>query len=318
MRDACFLGIDTSNYTTSIGLVDEEGNILANIKRPLPVAEGARGLRQSDALFAHTKNLPDAMNELKSVLGERNVVAVGYSSRPRNVDGSYMPCFLAGSAAAHTASAALQVPLYTFSHQCGHMMAAVRSAERYDLLDGQPFCAFHVSGGTTEALWVHAVGGGFEAKIIGGTKDLAAGQVIDRVGVALGLSFPCGPQLEKLALQNTKKISRRKIPVRNGYVNLSGLENLALTLYRETQDAAHTAAFVLAYLAEALALIAEECRIAYGDVPLLFAGGVMCNSIIKERLSSFSDIAFAEPLLSADNAVGIACLAARSFLAEQK
>ena len=318
MRDTCFLGIDTSNYTTSIGLVDADGDILANIKRPLPVAEGARGLRQSDALFAHTKNLPDAMDELKSVLGDRKIAAIGYSARPRNVEGSYMPCFLAGSAAAHTASAALRVPLYTFSHQCGHMMAAIRSSERYDLLEGRPFCAFHVSGGTTEALCVQAVKEGFRAEIIGGTKDLAAGQVVDRVGVALGLPFPCGPHLEKLALQNKKKVPHRKVPAQKGYVNLSGLENLALSLYRDTQDASYTAAFVLSYLAEALLLIAEECRAAQGNVPLLFAGGVMCNSIIKERLSSLSDIAFAEPRLSADNAVGVACLTARSFLEEHK
>ncbi|MBQ8858238.1 MAG: peptidase M22 [Clostridia bacterium] len=317
MRDICFLGIDTSNYTTSIGLVDGCGDILANIKRPLPVAEGARGLRQSDALFAHTKNLPDAMNELKEMLGERKIVAVGCSSRPRNVVGSYMPCFLAGEATAHTASAVLQVPLYTFSHQCGHMMAAIRSSGRYDLLEGRPFCAFHVSGGTTEALCVRAVENGFQAEIVGGTKDLAAGQVIDRVGVALGLSFPCGPQLEQLALQNKKKLPHRKIPLQNGYVNFSGLENLALLLYRETQDAPYTAAFVLSYLAEALFLMAGECRTAHGNVPLLFAGGVMCNSIIKERLSSLPDIAFAEPFLSADNAVGVACLTARCFLAER-
>ena len=64
LEKALFLGIDTSNYTTSAALADGDGNIIVNLKRLLPVKEGERGLRQSDALFAHTKNLPLIMGEL--------------------------------------------------------------------------------------------------------------------------------------------------------------------------------------------------------------------------------------------------------------
>ena len=313
MKDNYILGIDTSNYTTSVGLVTTDGEVVANIKRPLPVGEGARGLRQADALFAHTKNLPSAMEELHAVLAGRSIAAIGVSSRPRNVDGSYMPCFLAGVAAANSCAAVSHAPLYTFSHQCGHVMAAVHSSGREDLLDGTPFGAFHVSGGTTELLRVRAVENGFSSEILGGTKDLNAGQIIDRIGVALGLKFPCGPELEKLALQNTNKVPRRKPSLDGCYANLSGLENMALRLYQETRDTCLVAAFVLEHIGQALLGMAKAYIAVYGEQPIIFAGGVMCNSLIRRILSAELDAAYAEPLLSADNAVGIALLAARRY-----
>lgn len=307
------LGIDTSNYTTSVGIVTRGGEVIANIKRPLPVAAGARGLRQSDALFAHTKNLPSAMEEAAAILRDGDVVAVGVSTRPRNADGSYMPCFLAGVAAAETAAAVASAPLYRFSHQCGHLMAAISSGGRCEELLSRPFGAFHVSGGTTDLLRVRAVENGFLCERVGGARDLHAGQVIDRVGVALGLPFPCGPALEVLAAKNDKKVPRRKISADGCYINLSGLENMALDLYRTTEDAPLCAAFVLDFLGNSLAAMAGAYLAAYGPSPLLFAGGVMCNAYLRARLAGVCDAIFAAPALSCDNAVGIAQLAARSL-----
>lgn len=318
MRDNYILGIDTSNYTTSVGLVDLSGAVVANIKRPLPVREGERGLRQSDALFAHVKNLPSAMQELREVIGEGRLLAVGVSSRPRNLDGSYMPCFLAGVAAAESVAATAGIPLYTFSHQCGHVMAALLSCENTDLQSAPAFGAFHVSGGTTEVLSVRVAENGFLADHVGGTKDLNAGQIIDRVGVALGLTFPCGPALEKLALTYEGKVPKRKPCLDGCFVNLSGLENMALDLYRKTNDRAQVAAFVLHHLADALCGMARAYTEAHGEGTILFAGGVMCNSIIRKKLLAETDAAFATPLLSADNAVGIAALAAKAYRKEMK
>lgn len=315
MPTECFLGIDTSNYTTSVGLVDKSGEVLANIKRPLPVGEGERGLRQSDALFAHVKNLPSAMQELAGIMDGRSIMAIGVSGRPRNVEGSYMPCFLGGVAAAQSAAAVHGVPFYTFSHQCGHLMAAVHSSGRYDLLE-HPFGAFHVSGGTTELVRAEKAKGGFCVSCVGGAKDLHAGQAVDRIGVAMGLSFPCGPALEVLALQNTKKIPRKRVAQDGCYVNLSGLENMALKLYRETGDAPLTAAFVFDFLGNALVAMAKAYQALYGEGTMLFAGGVMSNTILRARIESELDAAFATPALSADNAVGIALLTAMAHAAE--
>lgn len=308
MKPEFFLGIDTSNYTTSAALVDADGRVVANCKRPLPVAEGARGLRQSDAVFAHVKNLPSLMEEIREFLGGNLPVAIGVSEAPRRAEGSYMPCFLSGVAAAEAASAVAGVPLYRFSHQCGHLAAALLSSDRLSLLQ-RPFGAFHVSGGTTEVLHVSSFSSrGFSVELMGGTADLNAGQLVDRVGVMLGLSFPAGPALERLAAECSKRIPRPHISVRGLTANLSGLENQAERMWRETGDGALVAAYTLDCIAETLAALTKALLDKCGDLPIVYAGGVMCNKRIRARLSPLGDTAFAEPALSADNAAGIALL----------
>ena len=191
-----FCGIDTSNYTTSAALCDENGKIVANIKIPLPVKEGERGLRQSDAVFAHIKNLPDITQKLKEAIGGEKLAAVAVSSKPRDAEDSYMPCFLSGVSAAGMLAVGADVKLYQTSHQQGHIMAAYATsgAESADVFENYgSFIAFHVSGGTTECVMVSKGDDAFEIKLLGGTADLNAGQAIDRIGVALGLKFPCGP-----------------------------------------------------------------------------------------------------------------------------
>ena len=313
MRSGVIIGIDTSNYTTSYAIIDVEGNLVANLKRPLPVKAGECGLRQSDAVFAHVKNLPELAGEAAEILKGRDILAIGVSRRPRNIDGSYMPCFLSGVAVAENLSAALDVPLYGFSHQCGHIMASVFSSGRSDLLDN-PFAAYHVSGGTTELVSVSYRGDGFESALVGGTADLNAGQIIDRIGVRMGLPFPSGRYIEELALSNQTRVPQRKPSVKGMQANLSGLENLAIKLYEETSDKALTAAFVLDYIGRAIEMTCDAFIAERGALPFVFAGGVMCNSIIRSRLSKKFDASFADPAMSADNAVGIAELARRSHL----
>lgn len=316
MNEVCFLGFDTSNYTTSAAIVDGEDRVIANLKQPLSVADGEHGLRQSDAVFQHVKNLPLLAERLAPFLAGKTLLAVGVSERPRDRDGSYMPCFLAGVAAATNAAAVAGLPLYRFSHQSGHLTAAIVSARRPDLF-GRPFYAYHVSGGTTELLAVEPGENGFSSEIVGGTRDLNAGQAIDRIGVALGVPFPAGPGLEKLALSYTGKIPRKKPAVSDGYVNLSGLENLALGLYRETNDKERVAAFVFSYLSEAIITMTEQVFERSGARELLCAGGVMSSTILKDTIKKRFSASFAEPALSSDNAVGIAALAARAYRRER-
>lgn len=316
MSNKVIVGIDTSNYTTSVAVIGLDGELIANLKRPLPVKTGECGLRQSDAVFAHVKNTPSIMQEMGEVLKGYIPVAVGVSEKPRNVEGSYMPCFLVGVGLAESISAASDIPIYRFSHQCGHLTAALYSSKSFELFDRE-FCAFHVSGGTTEMLRVSPVGNGFRAEIVGATADLNAGQAIDRVGVMMGLSFPAGRELEALALQNTKKIPSASPKLRDLKINLSGLQNMAERMYEESGDKAHVAAFVLAYIERGLSLLADKYIELYGDTPIVFAGGVMSNSIIKCSLAKKYDARFAEPALSADNAVGIAYLGLRNYLSER-
>ena len=303
---SCYIGIDTSNYTTSVAVVDQGGCVLANLKAPLPVKPGERGLRQSDALFAHTKNLPGLMDQLREILhpdGQEplRVVGVGYSARPRNVQGSYMPCFLAGVSAARTLAAALNVPTVELSHQDGHVMAAMYAAGATDMLLQTPFIAFHVSGGTTEMLHVTPQEGGFSIRLLGQSLDLHAGQAVDRIGVAMGMQFPAGPAMEQAAAAYDGKVPKPRISVKGCDCHLSGLENLALALYRDTGDASLTAAYTLDFIAASLVAMCTAAKAACGDLPVLFAGGVMSNRRIQRAIAAhFPDAYFATPAFSAD------------------
>ena len=314
MTSTCFVGIDTSNYTTSAAVCTREGEVIANIKAPLPVKDGECGLRQSDAVFAHVRNLPGVMQELRRAVCGRTVLAVGCSVRPREAEGSYMPCFLVGRAAAEAFAAAIDAPVYEFSHQDGHIMAAVYSSGAEQSLLAAPFAAFHVSGGTTEVLHVSPRENGFAVKLVGETADLNAGQAIDRVGVMMGLQFPCGKEMECLADAFGGKIPKPRVSVKNGNCNLSGLQNLAEKLWRESGDRGAVSAFVLEFIGETLRRMTEQLDETYPNLPIVYAGGVMSNRRLQAKLGARSNTFFAEPAFSADNAAGIALLCKKHFL----
>ena len=310
-----FLGIDTSNYTTSAAICNQDGKVVLNLKKLLPVKEGERGLRQSDALFAHTKNLPEIMAGLGELLKaevDGKIVAVGCSATPRSVEGSYMPCFLSGVAAAESICAVLGCEKHQFSHQDGHIMAALYSSGKTELLDAKErFAAFHVSGGTTELLLVTPTEDGMQIELIGGTQDMNAGQAIDRTGVMMGLKFPCGREMESLCADVPYMKSR--VSVNGLECNLSGLENLAAKKYRESEDKAITSAFCFDFIADTLYKLTENLREQYNNIPVIFAGGVMSNKRIAKRLSALGNVYFSEPEFSADNAAGIALLTRRKY-----
>ena len=312
----CYVGIDTSNYTTSAAFCDEEGRVIANLKIPLPVKEGNRGLRQSDAVFEHVRNLPALMERLKTEISGYSAVAVGVSATPRDVEGSYMPCFLSGKAAAYAFSSAANIPVYEFSHQNGHVYAAIYSSGMSDyLLSQDRFLAFHVSGGTTELLLVEPTkkAGDIKVTLIGQTDDINAGQAIDRVGVSMGLDFPAGRAMEALAADYVGKIPRYKVTVRDGACSLSGVENIASKLYAENGDKKRVAAFVFDFVERTLCEMGKWATEKYGNMPVLFAGGVMSNRLMRKGLSENFEAYFSEPEFSADNAAGIALLCRRKF-----
>ncbi|MBO5305929.1 MAG: peptidase M22 [Clostridia bacterium] len=313
MREPCFLGIDTSNYTTSLAFCERGGKIIANLKLPLPVKEGERGLRQSDAVFLHTKNLPMLFESAKQYFDAYQPIAVGVSAYPRTVEGSYMPCFLAGVATAKALAVAQGIPCFEFSHQNGHIMAALLSSGAADALFGKEFAAFHVSGGTTEVLLVRPNGNDFLCEIIGGALDINAGQAIDRVGVSLGLSFPCGAALEKWALSYEGKIPRRALSVKDGFCNLSGLENVALDMQKAGEPKEKIAAFVLDFVGRTLVALTDSVCEKYPNIPIVYSGGVMSCSILGKMLAGEHRY-FAEPAFSSDNAAGIAALTRRAYL----
>ena len=302
------LGFDTSNYTTSVAAFDGVGG--KNCSRLLDVKPGELGLRQSDALFAHIKRLPELVDALCASVNIGNVTAIGVSTRPRAVEGSYMPCFLAGESVARSAAHLLSVPLFTVSHQQGHIAAAALSAGKLDLLDGE-FLAWHLSGGTSELLHVKCGADGLpDCTCIGGTTDLAAGQLLDRAGNLLGLPFPSGGALDALAL-TAEPEKGFKPKVNECKFSLSGMQNQVENKFK-TAEPKQMARFALETVANAVIKATEQAREQY-HCPILCAGGVMASQIIRARMNKRfgGEVSFAEPTLSGDNAVGVAVLAAK-------
>ena len=302
------LGIDTSNYATSLAVFDTDaGEVVCDCKKFLPVKKGQLGLRQSDALFHHTAALPAMLAELGARADLTQVRAVGVSARPRPVEGSYMPCFLAGWSQASCLAKILNVPLYEFSHQQGHIAASLWSAGRLELMQ-TPHLAWHLSGGTTELLLVTPDGKTVRAEKLGGTSDISAGQLIDRTGKLLGLPFPAGKAVDALSRESDCK-ERYRVKLNGLEFSFSGIQNKAETFYSDTQSAADTARFVMNCIVSCIADATRTALAQYPGLPVVFSGGVASNSMLRERMREFAPV-FAEPQYSTDNAMGIAVLTA--------
>lgn len=300
------VGFDTSNYTTSVAVFD--GLRGENCSQLLPVKPGELGLRQSDAVFHHTKSLPALCGRLFSHIDPASVTAVGVSTRPREVAGSYMPCFLVGYSHACLLADALHVPLVTCSHQQGHIAAALFSAGRLELLSA-PLLCWHLSGGTTELLLAEPAGSSVCCTAIGGTTDISAGQLIDRTGQVLGLPFPSGRALDTLCAESSAR-EHFRVRCKNAYFSLSGMEN-QMRAYALDHAPCDTAAFVLGGVADAVLHATENALRAHPGLPVVFSGGVASNSLLRRVLAPLSPV-FGEPQYSTDNAMGVAVLTYRS------
>ena len=303
------LGIDTSNYKTSVALVDEDSNILVNIQQFLDVKKGERGLRQSDAFFQHNTRLPELVNSvLVNEEYRKNISCVSVSTRPRPVEGSYMPCFLAGEGYAKVIAQSLNVPCFSFSHQEGHIEAIRHFTE---LKDKKGFITFHFSGGTTEAILVDN-----KYEIVAKTKDISFGQVLDRVGVAIGYDFPCGQEIDRLAREcEIVKPVFTSIKVENGDINLSGIETQAQKAVGR-YDEKEIACSLMLEICKAIAKIVEYLAKEYKINDYIFSGGVSSSIFLRNYITNkFPEynIIFGNPKLSTDNAVGIALLGGKSI-----
>ena len=296
------LGFDTSNYTTSVAMFD--GICGENRSRLLDVKQGELGLRQSDAVFAHVKRLPELAEDLFEHTDPSSITAIGVSTRPRAVEGSYMPCFLAGVSVAKTMAAALHVPCYAFSHQQGHIAAALWSADRMDLME-TPHLAWHLSGGTTELLLVEPEEKNVRATRIGGSSDISAGQIMDRAGKLLNLPFPSGKVLDRLS-REVEKPEFFKVKSSGLCFSFSGLEN-KVNAYSISHSTEETAAYAVRSVCDVIVRTTKDALKAYSDLPVVFSGGVASNSMLREQCERFKPV-FATPQLSTDNAMGIAVL----------
>lgn len=302
-----YLGFDTSNYTTSVALYFPDENRIIHRKKLLPVKEGEKGLRQSDAVFHHTVQLSEITESLFDEV-KPEIDGVGASAFPRMAEGSYMPCFLVGLNTAKILSSSLSKNVKITSHQNGHIVAALFSADSLRLLK-ERFIAFHISGGTTEALLVEPDDDEvIKCTLIASSLDLKAGQAIDRAGVMMGLRFPCGAEMDILSRESDRDFGRIKVYSKGNDISLSGLENKCRKMFDDGEIKADISKFCFHYICSALETMTDKTLEEYGNLPILYSGGVMSNSLIKERLTKKYGGLFATPEFSSDNAAGVAIL----------
>ena len=302
-----YLGFDTSNYTTSVALYFPDENRIVHRKKLLPVKEGEKGLRQSDAVFHHTVQLSEITESLFDEL-KPQFDGVGASAFPRMAEGSYMPCFLVGLNTAKILSSSLGKKVKITSHQNGHIVAALYSSDCLHLLN-ERFIAFHVSGGTTEALLVEPDENEvIKCTLIATSLDLKAGQAIDRAGIMMGMRFPCGAEMDKLSRESDRSFGKIKVYSKDNDISLSGLENKCEKMFRDGESKADISKFCFHYICSALETMTDKILEEYGNLPILYSGGVMSNTLIKERLTKKYGGLFATPEFSSDNAAGVAIL----------
>lgn len=311
------LGIDTSAYTTSVAAVNIQGKLLGEERQLLNVPPGGRGLRQSEAVFQHVVNLPPLIEKLMRGMGPGDLAAAAASSRPRPLEGSYMPVFLVGLGTGRSLAAVQGIPFFPVSHQEGHLAAGISSTDG-PLKDR--FLAVHLSGGTSEILLVERTETGFSIDILGNTLDLHAGQLVDRVGVALGLPFPAGPPLEELAQQSGSDFTRLPSSVDGLNFSFSGVEAQAQRWIAEGAEPANIARAVEACLVNTLEKVILRGMEESGLNETLIVGGVASNRYLRRRLveklehpSVGARLYFTSPQLSSDNAVGVAHLGLKNY-----
>ncbi|HWI65999.1 MAG TPA: O-sialoglycoprotein endopeptidase [Symbiobacteriaceae bacterium] len=318
MPNPLYLGIDTSYYMTSVALVDESGRLLEDRRRPLVVGLGQRGHSPAEAVWRHVKALPEVIEPVLAQYG-RDIAAVAASTRPRPFEGAFLPPFKVSEGYGRTVAAALGVPFYASSHQEMHIMAGLWSAEQPP--EGEQFLAVHLSGGTTELIKTTRRPGGFDEELFGATADLHAGQLVDRVGVALGLPFPAGPHLEQLARQGTPGKVTLPSHVHGRTVSFSGPETAGQRLVGHAEPA-DVALAVIMCVAKTLEKWLRSAVEETGIKEILIVGGVASNGILRERLKEKLEhravgarLAFAQAQYSSDNAVGTAVLARANHMA---
>lgn len=299
------LGIDTSCYTTSAA-VALNGTILSFGRKLLPVEKGERGLRQSEAVFAHLKQLPDVVGQVMDAL-DVPPGAVCVSASPRDGEDSYMPVFRTGLSFARVLSSCLKIPLFTTTHQRGH----IRAAQIDSGLEDETFLAVHLSGGTTDVLWVRADG---QIELMGSSLDLHAGQLVDRTGVRLGLPFPSGKELEKLALSG-RSAQRVPVSMEGGSCHLSGCETRLQQLMAQGLSPEDTAAEVYSVLSRTVLRMLCAAAEKSGIRRCLIAGGVASSGLLRTLLDERNrkkglglELYYGRPEYSSDNAAGVALI----------
>jgi N6-L-threonylcarbamoyladenine synthase len=277
------LGIESSCDETGVALYDSEKGLLGHLLHSqVKLHASYGGVVPELASRDHVRKLIPLIDELlgKTGLQRRDIEAVAYTRGPGLVG-----ALLVGAAAASSLAWALDVPVVGVHHMEGHLLAPMLDTER----PGFPFVALLVSGGHTQLVEVQGVG---RYRMLGESVDDAAGEAFDKTAKMLGLPYPGGPELAKLALQGNPDRFRFPRPMtdRPGLdFSFSGLKTFALNTWKDAgvQDEQLKADICRAFEDAVIDTLAIKCRRALketGIADLVLAGGVSANMRLRERM----------------------------------
>jgi N6-L-threonylcarbamoyladenine synthase len=301
MNPLLILGIETSCDDTGVALYDSRaGKLVAHaVHTQASMHQAYGGVVPELASRDHIRRLVPLTRQ---VLDGHRIDGIGYTEGP-----GLAGALLVGASFAHALALSLGVPALGIHHLEGHLLSPLLSANRPDF----PFVALLVSGGHTQLMRVDGVG---RYALLGDTQDDAAGEAFDKTAQLLGLGYPGGPALSKLA--EAGKPGRYRLPrpmLASGLdFSFSGLKTAVLTLVRnENPDHADLARAFVDAIVEVLVAKSARALETTGLTRLVVAGGVGANRQLRAALNAEAgrrgfDVFYPEPELCTDNGAMIA------------
>ncbi|EFE54449.1 MULTISPECIES: tRNA (adenosine(37)-N6)-threonylcarbamoyltransferase complex transferase subunit TsaD [Providencia] len=303
------LGIETSCDETGIAIYDDERGLLANqLYSQIKVHADYGGVVPELASRDHIrKTVPLIQAALKEAnLTSEDIDAVAYTAGPGLVG-----ALMVGATVGRSLAFAWNVPAVAVHHMEGHLLAPMLEEKSPEF----PFVALLVSGGHTQLISVTGIG---EYELLGESIDDAAGEAFDKTAKLLGLDYPGGPVLSRMAEQGTagRFVFPRPMTDRPGLdFSFSGLKTFAANTIRENADDDQTRADIARAFEDAVVdTLAIKCKRALeqtGFKRLVMAGGVSANRALRAKMEDVlkqrgGEVFYARPEFCTDNGAMIA------------
>lgn len=318
------LGIETSCDETGVAIYDSEQGLLSDaLYSQVKMHAEYGGVVPELASRDHVRKLLPLIEEvlMKASMSRNDIDAIAYTSGPGLVG-----ALMVGASCGRAMAYALDVPAIGVHHMEGHLLAPMLEQEPPEF----PFVALLVSGGHTQLVRVDGIG---QYELLGESLDDAAGEAFDKAAKMLGLDYPGGPLISKLAKKGDRTRFRFPRPMtdRPGLdFSFSGLKTFTLNSQMKLrvdgvladQDQADIAAAFEEAVVETLAIKCRRALEQTGLKQLVIAGGVSANERLRERLDEIvkkqkAKLFYARPEFCTDNGAMIAYAGCQRLVAGQ-
>ena len=311
MKDIITLGIETSCDETSVAVVKNGREVLSNIiNTQIAIHTQFGGVVPEIASRKHVENISAvteaALKEANITFDDIDVIACTYGP-------GLVGALLVGVSYAKALSYAINKPLIGTNHIQGHIAANYITHQELE----PPFLCLIISGGHTTLAHIKSYN---EFEILGKTRDDAIGEAFDKVARVIGLGYPGGPKIDKLAKEGQPVIDLPRTKFDNLDFSFSGIKTAVINLHHKNPDvdkANLCASFERTVTEELLSNTLEAAK-KLGVKKIALAGGVSANSYIRARFENLKEngyeIFYPELKLCTDNAAMIACSGYYNYL----